>query len=98
MKQIGYERGSVLDLALITGGSLDCIISVGLRNDVCISDDMVNGREYETDYLEGRNNEYKLVIDTEHIRPATALNPREISACPYGGIGFMGIEIDFEVS
>ncbi|MBD5322619.1 MAG: hypothetical protein HDS01_07630 [Bacteroides sp.] len=32
------------------------------------------------------------------VEPATEVSPEDIAACPYGGIGFMGIEIDFIVS
>ena len=31
------------------------------------------------------------------IRPATELSSEEVEAAPYGGIGYMGIEIDFVV-
>lgn len=98
MKQTGYDRESVLDLAVIAGGSLDCAISLCIKNDLCLSDDAVLGTEYDTDCLENLRDANKRVIDIEVIRPATALSEADVEACPYGGIGFMGIEIDFEVS
>lgn len=98
MKPRGYERGSILDLAILSGGSLDCAMSVCEKNDVHITDDMEIGREYDTDLLDNKNDYYKRIIDEDGVKPATALSIADMAACPYGGIGFMGIEIDFEVS
>lgn len=98
MKPKGFERGSILDLAILSGGCLDCAMSVCDKNDVCITDDMEIGKEYDTDLLEGKNEYSKNIIELERIRPATALSADDMAACPYGGINYMGVEIDFEVS
>lgn len=34
----------------------------------------------------------------ERVAPATEASDEDRAACPYGGIGYMGIEIDFIVS
>ena len=38
-----------------------------------------------------------LDIAARQIRPATELSDEEIEAAPFGGIGYMGIEVDFMV-
>lgn len=98
MKSKGYERGSILDLAILSGGNLDCAMSVCDKNDVCITDDMEIGREYREELLDSKNGRMRRIIDIEGIKPATSLSMVEMAACPYGGLGFMGVEIDFEVS
>ncbi len=98
MKQKGYERGSILDLAILLGGGVDCAFSLCESNEVCLSDVMDAGREYKDDLIENKNSYNKGVIDLEGIRPATAITVDDMAACPYGGIGFMGVEADFEVS
>ena len=42
----------------------------------------------------------KMVLErytARQIRPATELSDEEIEAAPFGGIGYMGIEVDFMV-
>ena len=34
----------------------------------------------------------------ERVEPATEASAEDRAACPYGGIGYMGIEMDFIVS
>ena len=98
MKQKGYDRQSLLDLAIIAGGSVDCAITICVKNGLSFSDDIVLDKEYETERLQDRDDSVLKIIDIENIRPATALSEIDITTCPFGGIGFMGIEIDFEVS
>ena len=43
----------------------------------------------------------KLVLgryEARGVRPATDISAEDLACVPYGGIGFMGIEIDFIVS
>lgn len=98
MKQQGYDRGSMLDLAILSGGCVECIMSLCEKNNVCMTDDVEIRRDYATGLLENKDIHCKGMIDLEGIKPATALSATEVEACPYGGIGYMEIEADFEVS
>ena len=68
------------------------------ENGICLTDDVEIGREYCYDRISGIDIKSLKHIEEERIKPATALGKDEIAVCPYGGIGYMGIEIDFEVS
>lgn len=94
----GYDRGSVLDMALLLGGDIECAMSLCVENGLCLSDDLESGRMYSDCGLENVNPEWLKQIRQEGIKPATALSDTDRATCPYGGIGFMGIEIDFEIS
>lgn len=94
----GYDRASVLDLALMAGGGIECAISLCEENGICLTDDVEIGREYCYDRISGIDIKSLKLIEEESIKPATALGNDEIAVCPYGGIGYMGIDIDFEVS
>lgn len=100
MKKIisGYDRASVLDLAFLAGGSMECAISLCEENGICLTDDVEIDRAYSYDRISEIDKKCQKQIQEDSIKPATALSIDEIAVCPYGGINFMGIEIDFEVS
>lgn len=94
----GYDRASMLDLAIIAGGGIDCVFSLCELNKVSLTDYVEVARSYAIRGLEGIDKETKIKIQNERIRPATHTNFRQLKEVTCGGIGFMGIDIDFEVS
>lgn len=94
----GYDRASLLDLAIISGGGMDCLFEFVSADVLSITDDVMIGRHYNAHGLSAIDPAVLKIVNDENIRPATAISPEDMCACPYGGIGFMGVEIDFEVS
>lgn len=95
---IGYDRASMLDLAIIAGGSIDCALEFAALNSVSVTDDVLISRCYDASGLSMIDSEALKQVNIEDVRPATAIRPQDMLACPCGGIGYMGVEIDFEVS
>lgn len=96
MKVKPLERQSVLDIAIQTSGGVEAAFALSVKNDIAISAEIARDAELETVVVVD-----KTVLsryEARNIRPATELSPEDLEAVPYGGIGFMGIEIDFVVS
>lgn len=95
---LGYDRASLLDIAITSTGELETIINLCEENGISVTDEV----KIDDVFTVNNNNG---VLDTaicrrvqaENLRPATALSPGDLATCPFGGIGFMGIEIDFKV-
>lgn len=90
---IGYDRASVLDLAMIAGGNIDCAFELAISNSINITDEIIIGRVYNITLPE-----QLITIRKDEVCPATAISPEDISVCPYGGIGYMGVGVDFVVN
>lgn len=96
MKVKPLDRQSLLDIAIQTSGSVEAAFELAEKNDIAISAEIARDAELDTVAVAD-----KIVLsryEARNIRPATELSPEDLEAVPYGGIGFMGIEIDFVVS
>ncbi|MDR2894239.1 MAG: hypothetical protein LBU97_02115 [Alistipes sp.] len=96
MKVKALDRQSLLDIALQTSGGMEAALALAIKHDIAISERLAPDAELET---VGASD--KLVLsryEARSVRPATDLSPADLEAVPYGGIGFMGIEMDFIVS
>lgn len=96
MKVKPLDRQSLLDIAIQTSGSVEAAFELAAKNDVAISEELARDAELETVAVVD-----KIVLsryEARNIRPATEVSPEDMQRVPYGGIGFMGIEIDFIVS
>lgn len=96
MKITPLDRQSVLDVALQTSGGVEAAFALAAKNDISISEAIAPDTELET---VGAAN--KIILgryEAQRIRPATEISPEDMELVPYGGINFMGIEIDFIVS
>lgn len=96
MKVKPLDRQSLLDIAIQTSGSVEAAFELAAKNDIAISEELARDAELETVAVAD-----KIVLSryaARNLRPATELSPEDLEAVPYGGIGFMGIEIDFVVS
>ncbi len=96
MKVKVLDRQSLIDIALQTSGGMEAALSLAIKHDIAISEPLAPDAELETVAVTDR-----LVLnryEARRVRPATEISPADLEAVPYGGIGFMGIEIDFIVS
>lgn len=96
MKVTPLDRQSVIDVAIQTSGSVEAAFALSAKNDISISEAIAPGSELEMVAVVD-----KLVLsryEARGVRPATEVSPRDLELVPYGGIGFMGVEIDFIVS
>lgn len=96
MKVKPLDRQSLIDVAIQTSGSVEAAFDLSAKNDVAISQELAPGAELET--VAAVDKTVLSRYEARNIRPATELSAADLEAVPYGGIGFMGIEIDFIVS
>lgn len=89
------DRQSVIDVAIQTSGSVEAAFALSAKNDISISEVIAPCTELET--VEAADKMVLSRYEAQKIRPATELTHEDIAVAPYGGIGFMGIEIDFVV-
>lgn len=97
------ERQTLLDIALATAGTVEAAIEIAEANGLSLTDELGDGRELEVPdrVAPGGNTADARVVrryGAQGVEPATEASAEERAACAYGGIGFMGVEIDFEVS
>ena len=99
MKTTVKDRQSLLDMAVKQGGSIETAMAIAEANGINITDELADGQELEIPEplmnAEARTSGRSATLGLE---PATELSAEDIAACQYGGINYMGIEIDFEVS
>lgn len=93
------ERQTLLDIALMTAGTVAAAIEIAEANGLSLTDELSDGQELEipepTSEREARTVRR---YGAQGIDPATEASADDLASCAWGGIGFMGIEIDFEVS
>ena len=81
------DRQSLIDVALQTSGSVEGALGMSIKNDIPVSGELAPVDKLVLGRYEARG-----------VRPATDISAEDLACVPYGGIGFMGIEIDFIVS
>jgi hypothetical protein len=93
------SQQSVFDAAVQSAGTAETAFEIALQNGVSLTDDLIVGKSLgfaPTDDKQVNKrvqNNYKL----NNIKPATGLTAEDQQAT-LGGIGYMGISIDFIVS
>lgn len=90
------DRQSLVDLAVQTGGGVEAAFEMSAQNDIALSAPLTPQTELRTAAVV--NKAVQSRYQAQHIRPATELSAHDTATAPYGGVGFMGIEIDFIVS
>ena len=99
MKATVKERQTLLDIALQTGGHIETVFALAEANGMSITDRLEDGRVLTVpEPVESGDTRTVELYKARMVEPATEVSPDDMAACPYGGIGFMGIEIDFIVS
>lgn len=95
MKVKPLERQSLADITIQATGSIENIFAVSRLNDISISGELTGAM---LEMPEATHREIVVRYAAKNVRPATEITQEEMENAPYGGIGFMGIEIDFIVS
>lgn len=99
MKATVKERQTLLDIALQTGGHIETMFALAEANGMSITDRLEDGRVLTVPEPVERGDTRTVELYKAHkVEPATEVSAEEMSWCPYGGIGLMGIDIDFIVS
>lgn len=99
MKRIVKDGQTMLDLALQSGGHVETVLALALANGLSVTDRLADGQELTVpEPVEGGDARTVGLYEAYGVEPATEASVEDMLACPYGGIGYMGIEIDFEVS
>lgn len=99
MKTTAKEGQTLLDIALQTGGHIETMLALAEANGMSITDRLEDGHVLTVpEPVEGGDTRTVELYKAHKVEPATEASEDDMSACPYGGIGFMGIEIDFIVS
>lgn len=90
------DRQSLPDMAVQTAGSMEAAFRLCEANGVSLTESLADGRTLETVAAEDAETVRRYRV--EGILPATELDGEDADLLAQGGIGFMGIEIDFIVS
>lgn len=99
MKTAAKERQTLADIGLQCGGTLVDGLETAIRNGLSASTELAEGQILKTSEPTGSAASYIVRrYEVEGVQPATEASGEDRMACPYGGIGYMGIEIDFIVS
>ena len=89
---------SLLDIALQTTGDADNALQIALFNGLCLTESLISGTTLEIPSDLNTNVDVLEVYREKKIIPATAATSQQEALNPFGGIEYMGIEIDFIVS
>ena len=93
MQTTTRNNQTLLDIAVQECGTVEAAFEIAERNGLALTDELNTGQKL--DIVMTTTREESVVQD--RINPATAPSAEETEMVPYGGIGFMGIEIDFVV-
>lgn len=97
MKITVKDRQTLEDISVQYCGTLEAVVELAAMNGLSVTAALSDGQILE---VPDRAPAARVVerYRVKRIEPATEPSAEEISACPYGGINYMGIEIDFTVS
>ena len=98
MRSTIHNRQSLLDMAVQECGSFEAAFALCERNGIALTDTLTAGSELK---IAPENIDRKRIVSAlaaQDVKPATAISAEDAALVPWGGIGFMGIEIDFIVS
>ncbi|MEZ3475328.1 MAG: hypothetical protein K1V79_00160 [Alistipes sp.] len=98
MRSTIHNRQSLLDMAVQECGSFEAAFALSERNGIALTDELSAGQELEIAPEDVGNKRIVVALTAQDVRPATAISAEDAALVPWGGIGFMGIEIDFIVS
>lgn len=93
-----YNKQSLIDLAIQACGSFEAAYVLADRNGIGLSDELIPGLELEYAVSDITHQQVVITLAASGSKPATAITPQDTEQVPYGGIGYMRIEIDFIVS
>lgn len=97
MRTTIHSRQSLLDIAVQECGTFEAAWELAERNGLALTDELTTGAVI--DYLPEQVASKQVVdrLAARRIRPATAATKEDAATAPWGGIGYMGIDVDFIV-
>lgn len=99
MKTTAKDRQTLLDVALQYGGHVETVLALAAANGLSVTDKLEDGQELSVpEPVENGDARTVRLYRAHRVEPATEISAEDMLACPCGGIGYMGVEIDFEVS
>lgn len=98
-RKIKVKDGQTLaDVALQYGGSVETMFEIASANGLSVTDEPADGAELRVPgQLSGADESVVRRYALRGVEPATGLRGEGDVFLRVGGIGYMGIEIDFEV-
>lgn len=91
------EGQTVLDITIQEMGDIQALFIVALLNDIAITDDLILHKEIMVQEAAVNNLDIVGAFSSYSHKPASGLTAEDILELG-GGIGFMGIQLDFKVS
>ena len=89
----------MLDLAMAYGGSMETAMALAAANNLSVTERLADGQVLIVpEPLAGGDPRTVELYRVQKVEPATEASEDDMAACPYGGIGYMAVEIDFIVS
>ncbi|WP_304721305.1 hypothetical protein [uncultured Alistipes sp.] len=98
MRSTIHNRQSLLDMALQECGSFEAAFALSERNGIALTDSLTAGQELEIAPEDVDKKRIVTALAVQDVKPATAISAEDAALVPWGGIEFMGIEIDFIAS
>lgn len=98
MRSTVHSRQSLVDIAVQECGSFEAAFTLGERNGLALTETLEAGTELEYGPGDITNKQVVIGLAVRKAKPATAITAEDAAAAPWGGVGYMGIEIDFIVS
>lgn len=101
MEQLTVIRNGqdILDMAMQQTGNADNALAIAEQNGLSVTDDIAAGEAMATDTdIADTDTAVVAYLSERSLFPATGISEEDKAAAPYGGINYMGIEIDFIVS
>lgn len=87
---------SLLDVAVVTTGTVETAVALAAANGMAVTDALESGQELELVGVQRRDIVQRFAVSG--MEPATEISPEEASVLMPGGIGYMAVGVDFIVS
>lgn len=97
MQTTTRNNQTLLDIAVQECGTVEAAFEIAERNGLALTDELNTGQKLDIVMTTTREESVVQELAADRIKPATAPSAEETELVPYGGIGFMGIEIDFVI-
>ncbi len=93
------DRQTLLDVALSSVGSVEGVEEIAWANGVSMTEELEDGMELEVpEGLSVSDGRTVSVYRAQGVEPATEASEEERCWCRWGGVGYMCVGVDFEVS
>ena len=93
MQTTTRNNQTLLDIAVQECGTVEAAFEIAERNGLALTDELNTGQKLDIVMTTTREESVVQELAADRIKPAAEVT----EMVPYGGIGFMGIEIDFVV-